>query len=472
MKRMKNLTAALCCCFSFLISNAFAQQQKPNVIFILADDLGYGDLGCYEQKLIHTPNIDLLAAKGIRFTQFYAGTSVCAPSRSSLLTGQHTGHTPIRGNFEIQPEGQLPLPDSAFTMAEMFRQAGYATGCFGKWGLGFIGSSGDPVHQGFDAFYGYNCQRQAHNYFPDHLWDNDQRVKLDNTQTGQRQYAPGLIQQRIIRFIDSNQAKPFFLFLSYTLPHAALQLPAGDSIFESYRRQFKEKPKAIPSNWDGNGYQPQAYPHAAYAAMVTKLDHYVGNVKNELVKLGIDHNTLIIFASDNGPHREGSNDPGFFNSSGGFRGIKRDLYEGGIREPVIAYWPAVIKTNRTSPLIAAFWDFFPTFADIAGQPRAEHLDGISLLPTLQSKGIQKQHEYLYWEFHEGGGRQAVRAGNWKAVRLNVMKNPDAPVQLFNLARDPGEKEDLSAQNPAVLQKLKAMMKAAHAENTNFPFIKE
>ena len=472
MNWMKNITAAPCFFFFLQTSNIYAQQQKPNVIFILADDLGYGDLGCYGQKLINTPNIDLLAAKGIRFTQFYAGTSVCAPSRSSLLTGQHTGHTPIRGNLEIQPEGQSPLPDSAFTMAEMFQQAGYATGCFGKWGLGFIGSSGDPVRQGFDSFYGYNCQRQAHNYFPDHLWDNDKRVNLDNTQTNQQVYAPDLIQQQIIRFIDNNQARPFFLFLSYTLPHAALQLPAGDTIFESYKRQFKEKPKAVPSGWDGNGYQPQAYPHAAYAAMVTKLDKYVGDVKNELVKLGIDENTLIIFASDNGPHREGGNDPAFFNSNSGFRGIKRDLYEGGIREPVIAYWPAVIKNKSTSGLVAAFWDFFPTFADITGQPLPLHLDGISVLPTLKSKGIQKQHAYLYWEFHENGGRQAVRAGNWKAVRLNVMKNPNAPAQLFNLASDPDEKVDLSAQNPGVVQKLKAIMKAAHVENTNFSFIKE
>jgi len=472
MKRMKNCIAVLCFFFFLQTSKIYAQQQKPNVIFILADDLGYGDLGCYGQKLINTPNIDLLAAKGIRFTQFYAGTSVCAPSRSSLLTGQHTGHTPIRGNLEIQPEGQSPLPDSAFTMAEMFQQAGYATGCFGKWGLGFIGSSGDPVRQGFDAFYGYNCQRQAHNYFPDHIWDNDKRVNLDNTQTNQQVYAPDLIQQQIIRFIDNNQARPFFLFLSYTLPHAALQLPAGDTIFESYKRQFKEKPKAVPSGWDGNGYQPQAYPHAAYAAMVTKLDKYVGDVKNELVKLGIDENTLIIFASDNGPHREGGNDPAFFNSNSGFRGIKRDLYEGGIREPVIAYWPAVIKNKSTSGLVAAFWDFFPTFADITGQPLPLHLDGISVLPTLKSKGIQKQHAYLYWEFHENGGRQAVRAGNWKAVRLNVMKNPNAPAQLFNLASDPDEKVDLSAQNPGVVQKLKAIMKAAHVENTNFSFIKE
>jgi arylsulfatase A-like enzyme len=229
---------------------------------------------------------------------------------------------------------------------------------------------------------------------------------------------------------------------------------------------------AIPSEWGKNSYQPQAYPHAAYAAMVTKLDRYVGDVQNELVRLGIGNNTLIIFASDNGPHREGGNDPAFFKSSNGFRGIKRDLYEGGIREPVIAYWPAVIKKKSTSGLVAAFWDFFPTFADITGQPRAEGLDGISLLPTLQSKGVQKQHEYLYWEFHENGGRQVVRAGNWKAVRLNVMKDPDAPVQLFNLAVDPGETQNLSAQHPEVVRKLKAIMRTSHVENANFPFIKE
>ncbi|MDP4130433.1 MAG: arylsulfatase [Bacteroidota bacterium] len=471
MNRISILSPALGCIFSVYILNASA-QQKPNVIFILADDMGYGDLGCYGQKLIRTPNIDLLASGGIRFTRFYAGTSVCAPSRSSLLTGQHTGHTAIRGNYEIQPEGQLPLPDSTYTMAKMFKEARYITGCFGKWGLGFVGSSGDPVKQGFDQFFGYNCQRQAHNYFPDHLWDNDERVNLANTNASQKEYAPELIQKKILAFIENNKAKPFFLFLTYTLPHAGLQLPAGDKLLEAYKQQFEEKPRSVKLPWDGNGYQPQEYPHAAYAAMVTKLDHYVGEIKNELKTLGIENNTLIIFTSDNGPHREGGNDPEFFKSSGGLRGIKRDLYEGGIREPMIAYWPAVIKKKKDDEQMGAFWDFFPTFAEMAGQPIPSSSDGISLLPTLRSKGKQKQHDYLYWEFHEDGGSQAVRMGNWKAVRLGVMQDPDSPILLFNLSKDQQEQDNVAAENREVVLKAKLIMKKAHVENKNFPFIKE
>ena len=246
--------------------------NRPNVIFILADDLGYGDLGCYGQPLIATPHIDQLAASGMRFTQFYSGTSVCAPSRASLMTGLHTGHTPIRGNREVKPEGQWPIPDSTYTMAEMFKKAGYTAGDFGKWGLGYVGSEGDPVKQGFDRFFGYNCQAQAHNYFPDHLWDNDTKIDLPNTPGKQPAYAGDLIQQKTLSFIDDNKSRPFFLYLSYTLPHAALQLPAGDSLFEWYKHKFNEQPVAIKA-WNGIGYQPQAYPHAAYAAMVAKLDN-------------------------------------------------------------------------------------------------------------------------------------------------------------------------------------------------------
>ena len=456
-----------CCLLSF---TAFT-QTKPNIVFILADDMGYGDLGCYGQKLIETPHIDQLAARGIRFTQFYAGTSVCAPSRSSLLTGQHTGHTPIRGNYEIQPEGQLPLPDTAYTIAKMLKDAGYVTGDFGKWGLGYPGSEGTPGKQGFDHFFGYNCQRQSHNYFPDHLWDNDTSVDYANTPENQAYYAPDLIQKKALAFIDENKTKPFFLYLSYTLPHAALQLPHGDSLLEYYKRKFNEQPKTIPALWDGKGYQPQAYPHAAYAAMVTKLDNYIAQVVNKLKTLGIEKNTLIIFTSDNGPHREGGNDPAFFNSSSGFRGIKRDLYEGGIRTPMIAYWPAVIKKPKVSGLTGAFWDFMPTFAAMAGVPAPQYTDGISLLPTLSSKGKQRQHEFLYWEFHEDGGRQAVRMGKWKGVRLNVMKDADAAIQLYNLNTDPGETKNVAAENPVIVQSIQKIMQNEHTENINFPFLK-
>lgn len=454
--------------FSLTCSLFTVAQQKPNIVFILADDLGYGDLGCYGQKLIETPNIDKLAANGMKFTQYYAGTSVCAPSRSSFMTGQHTGHTPIRGNKEIEPEGQAPLPDSAFTIAEMFQKAGYATGGFGKWGLGYPGSEGVPTKQGFDDFYGYNCQRQSHNYFPNHLWNNDQRVELDNTIAKQTQYAPDLIQLEALNFIEKNKKKPFFLYLPYTLPHAGLQLPENDPAFAYYKKKFNEQPKPVKF-WNGEGYEPQAYPHAAYAAMVTKLDNYVGELMKKLKESGLDKNTLIIFTSDNGPHIEGGNDPAFFHSSDGLRGIKRQLFEGGIREPMIAYWPGVIKKNQTSDLICATWDFFPTFAKIVNQPISPVLDGLSILPTLISKGIQKQHEYLYWEFHEDGGRQAVRMGNWKGVRENAMKGKNGPIQLFNLAKDPGEKNNIASKNPLVVKKISAIMKSAHVENPNFPF---
>jgi arylsulfatase A-like enzyme len=433
---MKTIQSLLACCF---FSIAVTAQDKPNVIFILADDLGYGDIGCYGQKLIETPNINKLAAAGMKFTNFYSGTSVCAPSRSALMTGQHTGHTPIRGNREVEPEGQLEIPAAAFTIAELFKKANYTTGAFGKWGLGFVGTSGDPNKQGFDQFFGYNCQRQSHNFFPGHLWDNEKRIVLSNTATDQRQYAPDLIQQKALAFMDKNKTIPFFMYLAYTLPHAALQLPRNDTVFELYKKKFNEQPRAVNAVWDGKGYQPQAYPHAAYAAMVTKLDLYVGEVIEKLKALGLEKNTLIVFTSDNGPHREGGNEPEFFNSSGNLRGIKRDLYEGGIRVPMIAYWPAVIRKKQQSHLPAASWDFFPTFADILGQPIPSAIDGISILAALQSQGKQRQHEFLYWEFHEQGGRQAVRVGDWKAVRQDVKKDKNGPIELYNLAKDRNNK---------------------------------
>jgi arylsulfatase A len=456
-------------CFLIALVSGLKAQQKPNVIFILADDMGYGDLGSYGQQLIETPNLDKLAKGGIRFTQFYAGTAVCAPSRASLMTGLHTGHTPIRGNYEIEPEGQLPLPDSAYIMPEMFKAAGYKTGVFGKWGMGYPGSEGDPVKQGVDQFYGYNCQRQSHNYFPDHLWNNLAKVELPNTLTNLKDYAPELIQKQAMTFMENNKSKPFFMYLAYTLPHAALQLPAGDKIFEYYKKKFNEQPKNIKMDWNGQGYQPQVYPHAAYAAMVTKLDNYVGEVLQHLKVLGLDKNTVVVFASDNGPHREGGNDPNFFNSSGGFKGIKRQLTEGGIREPVIVSWPGKIKP-QVSDQIGAFWDFMPTFAELAGGQKLKSTDGISIVPTLLNKGTQKQHEFLYWEFHEDGGRQAVRMGKWKAIKENVKKNPNSPIALYDLVTDPKELTNLASQYPDIVKKMEAILVSSHIENKNFPFL--
>ncbi|WP_206609804.1 arylsulfatase [Paracnuella aquatica] len=446
------------------------QAQRPNIVLIVADDLGYGDLGVYGQQKIGTPHLDKLAAGGMRFTNFYAGTSVCAPSRASLMTGLHTGHTPIRGNFEIQPEGQAPLPAASFTMAEMLQGAGYATGVFGKWGLGFPGSEGVPNKQGFSQFFGYNCQRQSHNFFPPHLWQNNQRVALANTLTNQQQYAPDLIQEQALSFLEKHKEQPFFLLLTYTLPHAGLQLPAGDSPFEAYKKSFNEAPQQVAATWTGTGYQPQAYPKSAYAAMVTKLDHYVGEVMAKLKALNLEQNTIVVFTSDNGPHREGGNQPEYFKSSGGLRGIKRDLYEGGIRVPMIAYWPSKIRSGSVSHYTGAFWDLMPTFAALTKQPVPKGLDGVSLLPVLTGKGRQQQRPYLYWEFHEDGGRQAVRMGKWKGVRERVKTNPNGPIQLFDLEKDPQETTDVSKNNAAIVQKINAIMKEAHIEHKAFPLI--
>lgn len=453
--------------------NSFGQQAKaaqPNIIFILADDMGYGDLGCYGQKLIQTPNLDAMAKQGLRFTQFYAGTAVCAPSRSSLITGQHTGHTPIRGNKGVEPEGQWPIPDSAVTIAEVLKKGGYVTGDFGKWGLGPVASTGDPIKQGFDAFYGYNCQSKAHNYYPDHLWENDTRVDFaGNTPNNFSDYSADLIQQKALSFIKTQKDKPFFLFLSYTLPHAALQVPKGDSLFAKYRKLFNEEEQPIPDEmWNGKGYKPQSFPRAAYAAMVSRLDVYVGQVLQKLSEYGIDKNTLVIFSSDNGPHKEGGNDPNYFKSSGPFRGIKRDLYEGGIREPFIAWWPGKIKAGATSDYAGAFWDLLPTFAELAKQPQPKGIDGISIVPVLFGQKNAPTHPWLYWEFHEQGGKQAVRMGKWKGVKLNAAANPNGPIELYDLQTDVSEKNNIADKHPDVVAEIKKIMQQQHRESPDFP----
>ncbi|REA59009.1 arylsulfatase [Dyadobacter luteus] len=461
----------------FVASVALAQKgsaKRPNIVLILADDLGYGDVGFNGQKLIRTPNIDRLAKEGTKFRQFYAGTSVCAPSRSSLLTGQHTGHTYIRGNKGVDPEGQQPIADSVVTIAEVLKKAGYATGAFGKWGLGPVGSEGEPNKQGFDQFYGYNCQSLAHRYYPNHLWNNDKKVILEANQNllYNKEYAPDLIQKQALEFVDAqNKEKPFFLFLPYILPHAELLVPE-DSIFQYYKGKFAEKPyKGAdygPDAKDG-GYASQEYPHAAFAAMVARLDLYVGQVMTRLKEKGLDENTLVIFTSDNGPHVEGGADPTFFNSGGGFRGVKRDLYEGGIREPFVARWPGVIASGKTNDHVGAFWDLLPTFAQLAQTKVTGSIDGVSFVPTLTGKGKQIQHNYLYWEFHEQGGRQAVRQGNLKAVRLKAADQPGGPVELYDLSKDPAEKTNIAGQHPDEAKKLGELMNQAHVPSALFPF---
>ena len=450
-----------------------AQERKPNIVFILADDLGYGDLGAYGQKQIQTPNIDRLAAEGMKFEQFYAGTSVCAPSRSSLMTGQHTGHTYIRGNREIEPEGQQPLADSVQTFVQLLQKAGYATGAFGKWGLGMVGTTGAPDQKGFDEFYGYNCQRQSHRYFPTHLWHNDQRVELQgNDLKNKVQYAPVLIQEQTLRFIDAHKDEPFFLFIPTVLPHAELS-GIDDEHYQKYVSRFEETPHKGNDYGPGatvTGYASVEKPRATFASMVSRMDAYVGQVLKKLDDLGLTENTIVIFSSDNGAHREGGADPVFFNSSGGLRGYKRDLYEGGIRTPFIVKWPGKVKSHSTSEFTGAFWDVMPTLLDITGAGKARYTDGVSLVPTLLGKtNEQQQHPYLYWEFHEDDGRQAVRTGDWKAVKLQVKNKQKTVTELYNLKKDPAEKKNVAAENPERVKQLEEIMNQAHTANPYFTF---
>ncbi|MCM4155793.1 arylsulfatase [Gramella sp. AN32] len=448
--------------------------NKPNIIYILADDLGYGDLSIYGQEKFSTPNIDKLAAEGMLFTQHYSGSTVCAPSRSALLTGMHTGHTVVRGNKEIQPEGQYPIPDETYTLAESLKKSGYKTGAFGKWGLGFPGSEGDPTKQGFDTFYGYNCQRLGHNYYPEHLWSNNDSIVLENNfDAAKKVYAPELIHQETLKFIDNNKEKPFFLFVASIIPHAELAAPKEymekfESKFEQGEAFFGAEGEAYG---DGSGkYATQQNPRQAYAAMVSLLDDQVGEIVEKLEEEGLTDNTIVVFTSDNGPHTEGGNDPEFFNSNGPFRGTKRDLYEGGIRVPMIVKWPGNIQEGSSTDHISAFWDIFPTFVEIVGEKEPEDIDGISFLPTLFGEPKdQVGHEYLYWEFHEAGGRQAVRMGDWKAVKYNVLENPDAPLELYDLNKDPGEKNNLSNKYPEKIKEMEEVINNARTPSKVFTF---
>lgn len=463
----------------FVIISCKKAEQKsagspPNVIFILADDLGYGDLGFLGQQYTETPNIDRLAAEGMFLSHHYAGSTVCAPSRSALLTGLHTGHTPIRGNSEIQPEGQFPMADTLMTLSKVFQEAGYVTGAFGKWGLGMNGTSGHPSKQGFDTFFGYLCQRYAHRYYPAYLWENGQKVNLPgNDWTNKVTYAPDVIQEKTLEFIDQNQSKPFFLFMPIVLPHAELAAP-DDEIFQKYRQKFGEEiPHIGPEGADYGpamkipAYQSQAFPHAAHAAMVERIDRIVGEVVVKLEALGLSENTLIIFTSDNGPHREGGADPDFFDSNGLFRGYKRDLYEGGIRVPTIVKWPGKVKAGSTSSHVSAFWDWLPTLAEIIGKKAPEAIDGLSFLTALLGKSDQPSHDHLYWEFHELGGRQAVRQGKWKLVKYQVKDPSKTTVELFDLASDPGESKNLAEANPEKVVELEELIRQAHSPNPVF-----
>ncbi len=474
MNRMLLLTGSAALLASCATRNA-EPRQTPNIVFILADDLGWGDLGCYGQKRFATPNIDTLASRGLRFTQCYSGTTVSAPSRSCLITGTHSGHTPIRGNLELDPEGQYPLPEGTQTIFHDLKAAGYTTGAFGKWGLGFIGSPGDPMRQGVDRFYGYNCQLLAHSYYPDHLWDNSERVELDvDMPYGEGAYAPELIHAKAVEWLReaASSDKPFFLWYPTTIPHAELIVPK-DSLIQRYRGVYPETPfHGVDSGpaFRKGGYCSQEWPRATFAAMVARLDYYVGDLVRELREAGVLDNTIIIFASDNGPHREGGADPDFFGSGGPWRGYKRDVYEGGIRVPMIVSWPGHISAGEQTDFMCSFWDLMPTLRELTGVAPAEGLDGISLMPLLEGLPGQQQHDYLYFEFQELGGRQAVREGPWKLVHLDIRS--DSPrCELYNLDDDPGETNDLGAAHPDIVEHLSAIMSEAHIPNPAFPVLK-
>ncbi len=434
--------------------------RKPNIVFILADDLGYGDLGCYGQKQVLTPNIDSLAAQGVRFTDCYAGSTVCAPSRCCLMTGRHTGHAWVRGNREAEPMGQTPLPQSEVTVAEVLQQAGYATALVGKWGLGGPDSEGHPNRQGFGHFFGYLCQRHAHNYYPEFLFRNSERVALSGNTvpegrpdgsgvaTERGTYAPDLMISEALTFIRDNRERPFFLYFASTIPHANNE--AGADGME------------IPAE---GPYSGRDWPRNErnFAAMVSRLDSDAGKIMSLLKELGLDRETLVFFTSDNGPHREGGHDPDFFDSNGPLRGIKRDLYEGGIRTPMLARWPGHIAPGRMSAYPWAFWDFLPTMAALAGVASPAGLDGINVLPELLGQP-QAAHGPLYWEFHERGFSQAVRNGNWKVVRHGLT----SPVELYDLSTDIAETTNLAAANPEVVREMEALFAASRTESELFP----
>ena len=440
-----------CLTLNILFCFICSAEKKTNIIYILLDDAGYGDLSCYGQKKFKTPNIDLLAEEGIKFTQHYSGSTVCAPTRSVLMTGLHTGHTQIRGNKEVRPVGQHPIPKSAFTIAEALKKSGYQTGAFGKWGLGSPGSEGAPENQGFDRFYGYNCQRNAHTYYPTWLFDNEKKIELDG-----KTYSHDLIMEKAIEFIRSYQDGPFFCFLPLAIPHASMHVP--EKYAAPFRKTFSEHENKIGKYKGPNVKNPAAM----FAGMMTKLDEGVGDILSLIKELEIDNHTVVMLSSDNGPHREGGHMPDYFDSNGPYRGYKRDLYEGGIRVPLVARWPGKIKPNAITDHISAHWDIFPTFCEIADVKIPENLDGISFLPTLLGKESQKTHDYLYWEFHERSGARAVRFQNWKAVQKNLKKQKDPPIEIYNLKSDPGEVKNLSKEKADIITKVKQIFSEAHS----------
>jgi arylsulfatase A-like enzyme len=471
-------------------------DKRPDIVFILADDLGYSDLGCYGQKIIETPNIDALASRGTRFTQYYSGSPVSAPTRCVILTGRHTGHSFIRGNHEWPErgdvwnfskmeedpslEGQYPLKEGTVTFSSILRNSGYRTACIGKWGLGAPFSSGEPGKQGFDLFFGYNCQRQAHTYYPTHLWRNEEKVMLRNpfvaphtrqldgdgdpaksesyARYNLKDYAPELMLSEALSFIRSSEDEPFFLYYTTTIPHVPLQAPS--EWVEKYREKIgDEKPYT-----GDKGYFPCQHPMATYAAMISYLDYQVGKIIDELKKQGRYENTIFIFASDNGPVTTGGSVSDFFQNARPFNEspdrLKGSVYEGGIRVPLIISWPSGNNKPAVSDLVCAAWDMFPTICDVAGLDHPDGLDGISILPEVTGKGRQAKHEYLYWEYPENKGQQAVRMENWKGIRDSTHYGR-MRIQLYDLDNDKTEESDLSGEYPEIVKRIETIMASEH-----------
>lgn len=463
----------------FVQSSLQAQTRKPNIIYIYADDMGYGELGCYGQQKIKTPFLDKLAKEGMRFTQHYTSAPVCAPARAMLMTGKHAGHSFIRGNYELggfeddKEGGQMPLPEGTFTIAQLMKNAGYTTGMIGKWGLGMHNTTGNPNKQGFDYYYGYLDQKQAHNFYPTHLWENNKWDTLRNPFISVhrpiapnssdsafdyykgKDYSVTKMAEKTLAFIKVNKNKPFFLYLPYTGPHVSLQAP--DEAVKDYMGQFEEKPY-----YGDKGYAPCKYPLSTYAAMITYMDKQIGRIMALLKELKLDENTIVMFSSDNGTTFDvGGVNAAYFNLTGGLRGRKQDLYEGGIREPFIARWPGKIPTGKISGHVSVQYDLMATLSQLTGA-KAWPNDGISFLPALLGNNKQqKQHEYLYFEFPEKSGQVAIRIGDWKGVKSNMKKNKNSPWEIYNLKTDAAETTDVAAQHPELIKRFEEVLQQQH-----------
>ncbi|MBL4883926.1 MAG: arylsulfatase [Planctomycetaceae bacterium] len=475
------LTSAL------VVSNAKVEAAKPNVVLIIADDLGYRELGSFGQKLIRTPHLDKLAQQGIRLTQHYSGNAVCAPSRCVLMTGKHPGHAVVRSNKSTPPEGQYPIPDSDVTIGELMQQQGYVTGAFGKWGMGGPDSTGRPLNQGFNRFFGYNCQGHAHSYYPSYLWSDEQQFQLNNNppvpghaglekgadssdpksynQFKGQDYAPDRINEQALEFIKKNKDQPFFLYYPTVIPHVALHVP--DEELKPYLKLNWNDPPFTRSK--GYGYTPHFTPRAAYAAMISRMDRYIGNILTLLDDLDLADNTIVVFSSDNGTtHLKEEVDYDFFSSVGELRGLKGSLYEGGVRVPTIVRWPGHISQGTTSDTISGFEDWSPTLLSLIGASDAipENLDGISIAPALLGK-TQQPRPYLYREFTGYGGQQTIRVGDWKAVRQNLRKGKIV-TELYNIAEDISEKNNVADQHPKIVARLAKLMEKEHIPSDIFP----